>query len=1169
MSSTTITTGNYDENSYPVFEANQVLSSEHLNGLTYYLDHQNRATRVKLIGVGITCGLTIDWDASTNILTINGGTGITSEGHLIQIETTSYSMASEPVYADPANYHLFSDASDSVTSQIDMWELIEEVPSSGTFVDFTTVDNGLSSGPYFMDNKVVLLFLEIADNDLKSCLGENCDDKGIERIFTVRKLLVRCEDAAAIIREGYTIPNNVLIDSELNKRFIPDYQELKSHLLIPEGTAAGDFDAKLEELNSSAKLLERFTDLFGTTGEVNNTLLLTISEKIADAYQTYLPILEKAYDADPTPTLLTDFNAQRDAHIGIGTLQYYYDYIKDVYKGYNEFVHEAFELTSECCPDTARFPQHLMLGKVLPAIPCAQSDNEVACKPAIYRTHFIQTPIYNQQLKQVEKVQTLFARLIGMISNFRSSLSLNDTIGVTPSEEKLAELGKSAIPYYYNVNTGNQPLYKLWDFEKKRRCKSSWNKSYHANNYDEHIPAVQNPLSYNKDNSNFYRIEGALDQSYTVVEAKLHEIKKEFNLDFDVVSLQLRNMETKATDCGVVDLKEEYLQLRNELIGLTRKYDNLIILGAAIAADPSVIGKLPDTPPEQWAETILGVNPVTNLIDALDLCLDEFDIEEFRIAYKKLIRAVYVVAAGVEYLIRMSGVYGIYVQYLLERLLNHNGFIGDIYDATHILRSSIDVQMRSVKYSYIHRSNTNITDGLFSEFVKHNQGVEHMAGVPKGGTFIMVYGDEDNKRVVADFAINGKDCCCIPAFPFCEEEPPKYGPIARTVYKYITRNPKYVSLKEVPPTPVIIDVLSKCVDLNVEELDLEPFSNEENDEQYAYTKKGGKVRKITVPILGQVVQYIPPSVKSLGLDEFDYTIYNRETEKEDTNCVLVCILPISSKNIPQFGGKPDFKFPPKEGITPPTEPTTPEVPTPTTDPDPGIPTWEGPTGITITVPGTPGGSIPNEGFRPVRGDGDQPDITWIERIKGENPIWNDRFSKLEVYKIFESEEKEDDEVLVARERIKNIYIKLGEGVPKLNNADATKKYETQLIQLIGSELKEIRESIVEVYDEIGNDKPTNALEQIEFMLNSTPEDYARLTAYKGLYKELSETMIDIIGEHDLGIDNGPVRTFFGKQMKSHLKMFKTRGIDQPIKLAYKSALERNPNSKINDLLTFD
>ena len=49
---------------YPVFEANQVLMSRHLNDAFDYLEQQERQTRSHLIGIGIACGLKIQLDGA-------------------------------------------------------------------------------------------------------------------------------------------------------------------------------------------------------------------------------------------------------------------------------------------------------------------------------------------------------------------------------------------------------------------------------------------------------------------------------------------------------------------------------------------------------------------------------------------------------------------------------------------------------------------------------------------------------------------------------------------------------------------------------------------------------------------------------------------------------------------------------------------------------------------------------------------------------------------------------------------------------------------------------------------------------------------------------------------------------------------------------------------------
>ena len=75
---------------YPVFEANQVLSNKHLNGLVAYLEEQDRVSRTCLLGMGIVCGLEVELSSSEDELTINSGTALSSLGFLIKFEKTTF-----------------------------------------------------------------------------------------------------------------------------------------------------------------------------------------------------------------------------------------------------------------------------------------------------------------------------------------------------------------------------------------------------------------------------------------------------------------------------------------------------------------------------------------------------------------------------------------------------------------------------------------------------------------------------------------------------------------------------------------------------------------------------------------------------------------------------------------------------------------------------------------------------------------------------------------------------------------------------------------------------------------------------------------------------------------------------------------------------------------------
>src|SRR5215831_11608027 len=105
---------------YPVFEANQVLTSLHLNEVFDYLDQQERQTRSHLIGIGIICGLEIK--LSGGVIALSKGCGVTSEGYII-IEPADVSLVAYRNYTLPSgiDYPQFK----SGNKQIALWELFE------------------------------------------------------------------------------------------------------------------------------------------------------------------------------------------------------------------------------------------------------------------------------------------------------------------------------------------------------------------------------------------------------------------------------------------------------------------------------------------------------------------------------------------------------------------------------------------------------------------------------------------------------------------------------------------------------------------------------------------------------------------------------------------------------------------------------------------------------------------------------------------------------------------------------------------------------------------------------------------------------------------------------------------------------------------------------------
>ena len=78
---------------YPEFVADQILTAHDLNESFNYLDEQERLTRIKLLGMGIVCGLQIKTNTAGTEITISKGVGVTSYGYLISMDTKKYTKA--------------------------------------------------------------------------------------------------------------------------------------------------------------------------------------------------------------------------------------------------------------------------------------------------------------------------------------------------------------------------------------------------------------------------------------------------------------------------------------------------------------------------------------------------------------------------------------------------------------------------------------------------------------------------------------------------------------------------------------------------------------------------------------------------------------------------------------------------------------------------------------------------------------------------------------------------------------------------------------------------------------------------------------------------------------------------------------------------------------------
>ena len=522
-------------NAYIIFEPDQVLTNDHLNELFDYLDVQERLTRNKLIGIGIVCGLEIDYQTET--ILISKGCGVTSKGYLIVLEETAYGQYVP--YTLPANpiYNPF--IKQSTGKQYDLWRLLSEEDVKKTEGRKTLIQqpNG------FLNDKIVVLFLEASEIDLKNCDMQDCNEKGRKVEFAVRPLLIGRRDMEEIIiRQKKLSGEDDLSDSYLERLGLRE-------------VALKRFDVKATPLSDAFDIYDAYLRC------LDETVIKDVAEVYSQSYSIFRNVLEE-YTTNPFTNLQKDllnrlelFKKSMPIYI-----QYYYDFIDDLIKAYHEFREKSFTVITECCPDEDLFPMHLMLGE-------ATADTKDYLRSP-FRQYFISSPLFNHQRDLLSETRLLFDRMVQLTKNFfitQTNPRQPVPIRITPSKWSQAPLSSRSIPYYYNINN----VARSWSVQKTQRGKSNHNLSYNADKYNALPPDnILNPLNYGIEPYNFYRIEGHIGHEFPTVLNTILSIRNSYRLPFDVIALKAGtdadNTEIKY-NCHFEDLETSFELIKKEL----------------------------------------------------------------------------------------------------------------------------------------------------------------------------------------------------------------------------------------------------------------------------------------------------------------------------------------------------------------------------------------------------------------------------------------------------------------------------------------------------------------------------------------------------------------------------------------------------------------------------
>ncbi|UPQ76978.1 Ig-like domain-containing protein [Chryseobacterium nepalense] len=654
---------------YRKFNENQALTEGQLNEFIDYFEDQDRMSRTRLSGVGLACGFEsiylsplslsgseilmeelpqmqkldlVDYDS----VVISQGAGVTTDGDIITLRKKGSTSSEVAINFDANSYKYYKSYTDEVeykhfrigNKQIPLLELITQeeynlIPNGGGFRNVKELGNTIY-------NKVIILYLESYSNDETPCQDADCDNNGAEQVSNLKVLLADSDAVLNLISSG-DAKDTIYKAHHTYQLLFDTLPKLEAKRVILDKSIVRPSDLKM-----------RFQNAFSTVTQLSDGF-----NKIADVFNINLNFSGQAL-IDKLTSVLYPAETPR-----LEDYQYRYDLLKDLIDTYNEIKGLILHLDAECCPDINSFPKHLLLGRVGASLELGEDT--------LYRHSFYHSPVTTTEDENYERVIMLANRFVQKINGFQSYIG---PVKITPSNQYV-RLGDKAIPYYYNVDS---LLLNKWNYEKTKTDRETYNLSYHTGNLagDDFI---QDPLSYNIDDNDFYRIEGHIGMPYRTAMQNINDIKTKYGLAFDVIALVLQKGETP-------------VEPDKETVSIDDLRKHLISISSDISREKS-----------DSRNTLLTISK-----------LDE-----------KL------------------------------KLLNKAEFSKEGEGVTVVRQDP---------------KKDDVVSELLSEFLDRKSGLEHLAGVEHGGTFVLLYWSEANNQVLADFSL---------PYLCCSKEKPNIPPIAK------------------------------------------------------------------------------------------------------------------------------------------------------------------------------------------------------------------------------------------------------------------------------------------------------------------------------------------------------------------------------------------------------
>ncbi len=697
---------------YTVFEQNQVLTAFELNTVSVYLDEQDRLTRIGLIGVGIVCGLRLSRGNAR--VRLSKGLAITTDGDLLY-------LPGDMVYD---RFKLYDETRPKYgplyvgEKMVKAFELVAEGKADPAALPLAQIPLGTGLG---IESMVAVLLMESHQHDPDLCTGTDCDNLGMDLINLPRFLLVGPAEAGAL---GAKIP--LLEDAA--RKLIPVIVERP---VIPPDMSS------LAQLNS----------LYRSTCQ---TALKRFRGALSNVGAVCVGFLGDTFATDPSPGWLPILD-KLGATLGdeLQGFQYVYDFLKDLAETHNAFVDTLFGDNVVCCPDILAFPKHVIV--------------EGTAERALSRTPFFPSPATLGTTDKRAQAIFLARKLHAMIASFEVPSDASTPIRITPSAGEIRPLEQRAIPWYYKF-VRERPIHQSWNQSLSARAMESRNYSYNAASWGGDAAAL-NPLRAQIGHLDFFRIEGHIGKGAAAVVKTLESQISENNLPIAVQAVFLGSDPTKVVikpPLRYTDLHRFHYLLRNEVaqqVEEAREFTGKFTLQVKKAVADKVISDADNHGNSiETAATQKGrVMEETASRTAPKLRVPYQD-------YRKDAGKVWI--EDIRNTVQAAG--------------DFRAGLGQVTQSE--FASPIDNLIGSSHVRWIDWIDNIIADKdkkddeklLLSKFMQRHPGLEHFAGVVKGGTFVLVY-DVQN-IVVADFMLPYRAVEAV-------EETPQEAPLPKSNFK--------------------------------------------------------------------------------------------------------------------------------------------------------------------------------------------------------------------------------------------------------------------------------------------------------------------------------------------------------------------------------------------------